>query len=211
MDSVETTAKTADEAIQIALAKLGVARDEVEVVILEKGKSGILGIGAEPARVRVTPKQEEPDPLALAQETLKELLGVMGVSATVEVVQGDAEQGQIVNIQGEDSGLLIGRRGETLASLNFVVNFIISRKLKHRGSVIIDVEGYRERRDESLRNMAVRMAERALQDRHPVTLEPMPARERRTIHLALADNARVTTESIGEGDERQVVIAPKMR
>ncbi len=112
----------------------------------------------------------------------------------------------VFNLEGEDAGLLIGRRGETLASLQFLVNFILSRKLKGRVSVVIDVEGYKQRRDEALKALASRMAEKVVATGRPVTLEPMPARERRIVHMALSDHPKVSTESVGQGEARKVTL-----
>jgi len=155
------------------------------------------------------------DTIDVAKETLESLLRTMGVDASVGLPQRSTGQGGespgtvAFNIDGEDAGLLIGRRGETLTSLQFLVNFLLSRRAQTRVAVSIDVEGYRERRYDQLRAMANRMADRALSSGRTMSLEPMPARERRIVHLALAGNPRLTTESMGEGDERQVTIVPK--
>ena len=170
-------------------------------------------MGAEPARVRVSVKAV--DEVDLAKRTIDDLLRAMGVDAAVGLSEGfaptdDKEPGALsFNIEGEDAGLLIGRRGETLSSFQFVLNFILSRKTQSRTLVLLDVEGYRERRSEVLRSMAFRLAERAATTGRSVAMEPMPARERRIVHMALADNAKVTTESIGEGEDRKVTIVPK--
>lgn len=113
------------------------------------------------------------------------------------------------DISGEDAGLLIGRRGETLSSLQFLVNFMLSRKLRTKVIVNLDVEGYRERRMEVLKGLAGRMAERVKASGRPITLEPMPARERRIVHMTLAEHPDVTTQSVGDGEGRKVVIVPR--
>ena len=213
MRELEMTGRTVDEAIDKAAQQLGVAREDVEVVVLDKGRAGIFGVGAELARVRVS--VADVDAVDLAKRTIEDLLREMGVSATVGLPErsgskDDDDPGTLsFNIDGEDAGLLIGRRGETLSSLQFVLNFILSRKTQSRVMVSLDVEGYRERRNEVLRSMAARMAERATMSGRSVAMEPMPARERRIVHMALADHARVTTESVGEGEERRVTIVPK--
>jgi spoIIIJ-associated protein len=116
----------------------------------------------------------------------------------------------VLDIEGEeDLGLLIGRRGSTLAALQYLVNVMVTRKTQSRVLVTIDAEHYHRRREETLRNLAHRMADRVRHSRRPVTLEPMPAAERRIIHLALADDQSVTTGSVGRGDERKVVIRPQ--
>ena len=214
MESLEVTGKTVDEAIEKALAQLGVGRDDVEVVVVDKGRSGILGLGSGEAKVRVDLRSG--DLVDLAKATIENILRIMGVKATVGLPEtpvragaGETGDNLTFNIDGEDAGLLIGRRGETLSSLQFLVNFILSRKVQNRVQTNIDVEGYRERRYESLRALANRMAERVANTGRPFTLEPMPARERRIIHMELTNHSRVTTESSGEGDDRKVNILPK--
>ena len=113
----------------------------------------------------------------------------------------------IIDVQGEDAGLLIGRRGETLQALQFVVNLLLNRQENQRTHVIVDVEQYRERRSRNISTMAKRMAERVIASGRPVTLEPMSASDRRTVHMALADHNQVTTESSGEGRDRKVTIS----
>jgi len=153
----------------------------------------------------------EPDPEAeqLATEILDFFLGTMGVVATT-FVREDATDGVIAfEIEGEDAGLLIGRRGETLQSLQFLVNLIVNKQLGRQVYVTIDVEGYRERRQDSLRSLAERTAERVVSSGRSVQLQPMPAAERRIIHVTLAEHPDVRTESKGDGDQRRVVVLPK--
>ena len=227
MDPLETTGKTVDEATAKALSQLGAERDEVEVVVVDKGRSGVFGIGAEEARVRVTLlKQETADPLELAKETIESLLRAMGVSATVALPESaglleqaqeeplregeEAEPKQLrFSIEGEDAGLLIGHGGETLNALQFLVNLTVSRQAGQRINASIDIEGYRERREERLTAMANRLAERVAQTGRAFAMEPMAARDRRIIHMALANSRRVRTESVGEGEGRKVTIYPK--
>jgi spoIIIJ-associated protein len=162
--------------------------------------------GAEPG-----PAKGEPDPEAeqLATEILDYFLGTMGVVATT-FVREDAAAGVIAfEIEGEDAGLLIGRRGETLQALQFLVNLIVNKQLGRQVYVTIDVEGYRERRQESLKSLAQRTADRVADSGRSVQLQPMPAAERRIIHVTLADHPDVRTESKGDGDQRRVVVLPK--
>lgn len=216
MNSVEISAKTVEEAIEIAIKELGAQRDEVEVEVISKGKSGILGLGAEPARVRVTRIAQALDTTKVAREVIETLIRLTGVTAQVHLQAPQAKDAQgppptVFNLVGEDSGLLIGRRGETLGSLQFLVNLMASRRLKERVSVTVDVEEYRQRRQEALTNLALRLADRAATTGRTIALEPMPANERRLVHLALADHPRVSSQSIGYGDERKVVIIPRGR
>jgi len=214
MESLEVSAKTVEDAVELALKELGVPREQVEVEVLKKGKPGFLGLGSEEATVRVTKlPSEEADRSAviLAKEILQRLLDLMEISASVELKgsSSSAETGRVpiaLDISGEDLGILIGRRGQTLSSLQYLVYLMVSHQRKARVYLSIDVEGYRERRREALRNLALRMAERVKATGTPVTLEPMPAGERRIIHMALQDYSGVTTESIGEGESRKVTI-----
>jgi spoIIIJ-associated protein len=215
MESIEVSARTEEEAVAIALAELGMSRSEVEVVVLKKGKTGIFGFGSEEVKVRVTPLAEksgsQDDVGVLAKTVLEELLSLLGVSANVVLVgrgAGGTEAIQL-DIRGDDLGILIGRRGETLSSLQYLVNLIVSRRVKAHAGVAVDVEGYRERRYESLRLLARRLAEQVKSTSRPITLEPMPPNERRIIHLELKDNPHVTTQSIGQADERKISIIPK--
>lgn len=148
-------------------------------------------------------------------ETLQELLGYLQVEAKVIPKRAGAEDGEaqhwMLEIQGRELGALIGRRGETLAALQYITRLIASRDLERRARIVIDVEGYKSRREALLRRLAKRMADQAVQRGRTVSLEPMPPHERRIIHLALRDNPNVTTESVGEGDRRKVTIVPRRR
>ena len=211
MESLEISAKTVEEAVALALEKLGAGRDEVEVVVLKEGKPGFLGFGGEEATVRVIRRPSEEVRQAaviLAKEVLERLLSLMKVSASIEVKETSLEGRALISLEvtGEDLGILIGRRGQTLSSLQYIVYLIVSHQLKAHVPVAIDVAGYRERRQEALQNLAWRMAERVVATGQPMTLEPMPANERRIIHLALRDYEGVTTQSIGEGEDRKVTI-----
>jgi spoIIIJ-associated protein len=208
MTTIEITAKTPEEAIEIALKELDAERGEVEIDVVSRGKSGILGIGSEPARVRVTLLEQTPDVVKVASEILDNILSRLGVSAVANLVQAESEDlgGPIFEVEGEDSGLLIGRRGETLRALQFMVKFIAGRQLGERVNLMIDVEGYQQRRYDSLANLAQRVAQRVADSRRSITLEPMPPNERRIIHMTLSEHRSVTTESIGMGNDRQVVV-----
>jgi spoIIIJ-associated protein len=207
--TTEVTARTVEEAIEIALEQLGADRDQVEVDVISQGKGGILGFGAEPARIRVTLTSLPSNLPAVAKITVDNLLRSMKVSATATPrPQQEGEEDTIeLDIEGEDSGLLIGRRGETLRALQFTVNLLVGQST--RGRVILDVEGYRERRYISLRTLASRVAERVASTGRPITLEPMAPNERRVIHMTLADNPRVATESTGMGESRKITVLPR--
>lgn len=220
MDVLEVSAKTANEAIEKALLEMGVSRDEVRITILNEGKSGgIFGIGSEDARVRVEritdTQAPESDISQVTVETLQKLLTLLEVEGVVVPADYPDESGQqpnspiAFNIEGEDLGILIGRRGQTLSALQYVLRLIVGHRTQTWIPIIVDAEGYKERRHEALKALALRMADHVKTRGSPFTLEPMPAYERRIVHLALADNPAVYTESIGEGESRKVVIRPK--
>jgi spoIIIJ-associated protein len=151
-----------------------------------------------------------------AKQVLEELLSLMDLTGTVlpsdefTVTDDNGELSSVgLNIEGEDLGILIGRRGQTMVSLQYIVRLIVSRKIQVQIPIVLDVEGYKQRRCEGLRILANRLAEQVKDRKTPFTMEPMPAFERRIIHLALADHPDVITESTGIGDARQVVITPK--
>jgi spoIIIJ-associated protein len=211
MTTVERTGKNQEEAIELALKELDAERGEVEIDVVSRGKSGILGIGGEPAKVRVTLIEKPSDVARIATEVLKNLIGKMGVSAVVNLkhAHDDEVGGPVIEVDGEDSGLLIGRKGETLRSLQFLVTSISAKQLGERVNLFLDVAGYQERRHQSLRNLARRVAQRVADSGRPISLEPMPPNERRIVHLTLADNPSVSTASTGYGDSRQVVVEPE--
>ncbi|MDA1188162.1 MAG: protein jag [Chloroflexi bacterium] len=208
---IETTAKTVDEAIELALRELNAERAEVEIDVLSRGKSGILGLGGEPAKVRVTKLDSANEVITIASEILDRLLLLTGVEAQAVLKQAQSEDagGPVFNVDGDDSGLLIGRKGETLRSLQFMVNFLTSVRTDERPNIVVDVAGYQERRNRSLTALARNVAQRVANTGRSVTLEPMAPNERRIVHLALAENSNVVTESTGVGPSRQVVVRPK--
>jgi spoIIIJ-associated protein len=245
MESVEVSAKSVDEAIDIALQDLGLKRSQVTIEVLTAGKPGVFGFGGEQARVRVTAiegaevrptedfeEEAMPDELLdargqidladldseevrVAEEHLRDLIRLMDIDAEVTVrepetaADGAGRASAVLDIEGEDLGLLIGRRGSTLSALQYLVNVMMTRKTGSKVLVTVDVEHYHRRREETLRNLARRMSDRVRQSRRPITLEPMPANERRIIHLALAEDPGVVTGSVGVGEDRKVVIRPK--
>ncbi len=218
----------------MALKELDVGRDEVEVEVLGRGKAGFLGIGAELARVRVTllagrpagagavapaapaapaapTVGEEQTAASLATAAVGRILDAAGVNVTRTLRSAhDAEAGgPVIDLAGEDSGLLIGRRGQTLQALQFMVTLIVRKQLGEDVRVILDVENYRQRRESSLRDMAAKVATRVAQTNRSITLEPMSPADRRVIHTSLSENPEVRTESAGEGDNRKVTIMPR--
>lgn len=216
MTSVEKSGKTVDDAVREALKELGVSRADVDVEVLDEGSKGFLGIlGARPARVRVTVvRREEPaqevaeSKIEKAQEFLKKLLEHMGVEAEIAREQ-DASGFVYLRMSGRRMGVVIGRRGQTLDAIQYLVNLVANRDGGPRVRFVLDAEGYREKRAEALRGLAHRMAERAKKQGRRASLEPMSALERRVVHMALADVEGVETYSEGEEPYRRVVIVPK--
>jgi spoIIIJ-associated protein len=171
-----------------------------------------LGFGGEEALIRVTrlcSMETQRAAVVLAKEVLERFLSLMKIPATICVNEPSHSGAISLDITGEDLGILIGRRGQTLSSLQYLVYLMVCHQMKARVPLSIDVEGYRERRQEALRNLALRVAERVEDTGQPVTLEPMPPNERRIIHLALHDYPDVITQSIGEGESRRVTILKK--
>lgn len=275
----EFRGKTVEEATENGLAALGVKRSQVEIEILSRGSRGLLGFGAEDARVRITmiptaqraaPAKPEPaaaakpdrpakpapakpapakkaaapaaadqapngvsqqptpptpptEPVdvgdaevgAIAAELLQGMLDRMDMRAKVQVVEyrGVLDAGQdapvVLNIEGEDLGILIGRRAETLAALQYLTRLMVNHRAHRWVNLVVDVEGYKARREEQLVRLAERMAERVVSTGRAVALEAMPPRERRIVHITLREHPQVTTQSVGEGDQRKVTIIPR--
>ena len=200
---LEVTGKTEDEAIAAGLLQIGLERDEVSVEILERAKSGFLGIGATPAKVKI--EYEYVETKAEKVETfLKGLFERMGVNADTEITEADGAINVV--IVGETPGALIGRRGETLDAIQHLTNYAVN----HGGGrvrVNIDAENYRERRNEALVKLAEKTAAKAIKYRRNVTLEAMNSYERHIIHTTLQDYEGVTTFSTGTEPNRRVVVA----
>mgnify|MGYP002629169643 CR=1 FL=1 len=207
---LERTGKTVDEAIDQAITELGVGRDAVEVDVVSQGRGGILGIGAEPAKVRVSLITGSTAGASVALGVVTDLLEAMHVDATPTIRSSgtDTDNPTVIDIQGEDAGLIIGRRGETLRAFQYVTNIILGRREDDAGPIIVDVEQYRDRRKQQVTVLAERMAERAVSSGRAVPLDTMSASDRRLVHVALADDKRITTQSTGEGIQRRVVITP---
>ena len=275
-DEVDTTGKTVEEAVKLALLELNATLDEVDIKIVDSGAPGhLLGIGAREAQVRVArrdspypgdeddappppgprqprprasapppppaPRESTPSPpparqdspaddrpahapadstedapeaeidvedvAEVANDIIRGLVERMGFDASVERTDGDLIS---FNVVGDSEALdpLVGPNGETLSAFGFLVNSMLGRMARSSVRVIIDVDGYRQRREEELREFALDIAEEVRENNEPITLEAMPAHERRMIHMALAESEDIRTYSIGEGRERRVVIGP---
>lgn len=203
MSTREAVGRTVEEAVALALAELGVGREDVEVEVLEEPGKKILGlIPRGQARVRVTVKQSAAE---VARGFMADVLRAMGVDAGVEVEQRDGFL--YVNLRGKNLGKVIGRRGDTLDALQYLLNAVISRKMGEHVRAVLDAEGYRKRREESLIRLAHRVSERVKRTGNRVVLEPMTPQERRIIHTALQNDRQVYTLSEGEEPYRKVVVA----
>lgn len=237
--AVEATGASVDDAIAAGLARLEVDRDMVEVQVLDEGSRGVFGLRAREARVRLTPKLKvaprpapaipaepaepdvvepatvERDEVELAQGVLLELLALLGMErAQVDVRRAEPAEGEgdpplVLDVRGQGTDVLIGYHGETLAALQRVTRLIVGREVAGRVRLVVDVEGFKARREKSLSRLALRMADQAVRTNRTVKLEPMPPNERRIIHITLRDHAQVTTESVGEGNRRKVTIIPR--
>ncbi len=264
-DSIEVTAPSVDEAINEALEKLEAVEEDVVIEVLSTPRSGVLGLGARPARVRVTRRQPEgarsdvqspppaPPPSAVAtavggrpaarsavdsaeqvpgesrreesaesgrksaareEQTLeavailRRILELMGEKAEIRTAAESEPDLIELEVKGDGSGILIGRHGQTLDALEYLVNRLLARRIKDAVSVTLDAESYRARRRQQLHRMALSMGEQAKREHASVKLEPMPPRDRRIVHLALKDDPMVTTRSSGDGFLRSIEIVP---
>ncbi|MFQ5681656.1 MAG: RNA-binding cell elongation regulator Jag/EloR [Candidatus Binatia bacterium] len=232
MESVETESETIDKAIDNALKVLGVERDKVTVDILTEGRKGILGFGSQKARIRASLRRslladEEPvgkqlpeekritdeEAAALGQkgrEVLAEILRLMGVPSTVNVKPGETAEEVSLDIHGDCGSLLIGRKGQTLEALQYLVMRITGEGQGREGpQLVIDTGNYRARKRKNLEDMALRFGEKAKRQRKTVTVNALTAADRRIIHVALQDDPWLTTRSLGTGAYRRLLIIPE--
>lgn len=212
MENQEFSGKTVEEASQHALESLGLTEEEVEVTILNRGKAGFLGLGAEEARIRVTPKAQGVEERAKA--IVENFLKLMKTPASVRSTSVPQELGPgpkplCLDIEGGEAAKLIGRKGQTLAAFQYLVNLILSRQAEGQLKVLLDIGEYKQRRYQALRQLALNLAQQVKTTGQPFTMEPLSPLERRIIHLALADDPEINTSSIGQGENRKVVIRKK--
>ena len=206
MEFIEISAKTVDEAITEAIIKLGTTHDKIEYEVIENGSAGFLGIGKKDAVIKVRKKNNVEDNI---REFLDKIFDAMNL--TVEVIIEREEGSNIVNVElkGDDMGVLIGKRGQTLDSLQYLTNLAVNKNAEEYVKVKIDTEDYRKRRRETLENLARNIAYKVKRTKRPVSLEPMNPFERRVIHSALQNDKFVTTHSEGEEPYRHVVVTLK--
>ena len=202
--TIEVTGKNIDEAVKNALTQLNVTRDKVDIETLDEGSKGLFGLlGSKLAKVKVTVRN---DYEYTSKTFLKDVLNAMGIKTEIHVQ--DSEENLKITLSGPNMGLLIGHRGETLDSLQYLVSLVINKDNNNRlyKRVILDTENYRVKREETLIRLANRLAEKARSISRSVVLEPMNPYERRIIHSALQENPYVTTHSEGDEPYRKVVI-----
>jgi spoIIIJ-associated protein len=233
--TLEVIAPSVEEAISRGAEQLGVPREMFDVDVLDEGSKGFLGIGGRQVRLRLTVKDiettpQQPEPVSTPEaapvsdnsddgllnftiQTTSDLLSKMKIKARVSAKYGEADgNGEfplLIDINGDDLSVLIGRRAETLNALQYILALIISKEANRWVQVIVDVEGYRARRERQLRQLALRMAEQAMRTGKRQLLEPMSPAERRIVHLELRNHDAVTTESVGEEPNRKVSIILK--
>lgn len=207
MKQVTATGQTVKEAVESALAQLQTTEDRTDISIIDEGKKGIFGIfGSRPAVVKVSVKI---DPIEEARTFLMEICDKMGASMTIDVEKSGKQVK--FKLSGEKVALLIGKRGQTLNSLQYLTQLVINRFSNQYLNVILDAEDYRERRNETLIHLAEKLAQKAVQTGKEVALEPMPSYERKVIHTALMDNKKVATYSSGVDPHRHIVITPNKK
>lgn len=237
MDYLETEGDSIDEAIEKALRTLGVERDRVSVDILAEARKGIFGFGSQKARIRVALRKSivdlnraepqagtDPRPAESrltpaeaaavgeqAKRVLGEILNLMEINAGIDMKTGDDGDEVVLDVKTEHSGLLIGRKGQTLEALQYMVTRIVGERPggKEGPHIIVDTENYQERRRRSLEDMALRLGEKAKRQRKTVSIDALNAADRRIIHAALQDDPWLTTRSLGQGSYRRLLIIPE--
>lgn len=205
MKKVTVSGKTVEEAVQAGLERLSADASQVDYTVIEDAQKGFLGLfGGKPAVIEMKLK---PDPLKEAMLFLRDTIDKMGISASVDSEERD--EGTYLTISGADIGVLIGKRGQTLDSLQYLVNLVANRYSENYLKFYLDAEGYRERRKEALETLADRLSQKAVRTRREVKLEPMNAHERKIIHSALQNIHTVSTYSEGKEPHRRIVVVPK--
>jgi len=233
MDFVETEGDTIDAAIETALRLLGVAREKINVEIVSEGRKGILGFGSQKAKIRAELRKsaispivesqpfpaeaeaisltiEDSEIIEKAKTILEKILDLMGIEATVQQKSSAKGDEIILDVHASNSGVLIGRKGQTLEALQYLVTRIAGERQGGEGPhIVVDVENYRERRRRSLEDMALRLGEKAKRQRKTVTVDALSAADRRIIHAVLQDDPWLSTKSLGQGSYRRLLIIPE--
>jgi len=217
MQFYEFEGKNQEDAIANAMKTLNVSREELNVEVLEPGSAGIFGIvGGKKAKIRVWLKRDEEEkkkkelPLKTAKEMLEQILGMV-TKGRLEISGHVSDSIVSLDVKGDDAGILIGKNGQTLEALQYVLNRMVNKQLEKKVLVVVDIENYRQRRKEGVTQMAKRMGEKAKKLKKPVATALLNAKDRRVIHLALKDDRELETKSKGEGTLKRVVIYPRLR
>ena len=209
MDMIEVSAKTVSDAITEACQKLGVTSDKLDYEVVEEGSSGFLGIGAKSAVIKASVKKSSVE--EVARVFLNDVFQAMNMEVVIAIKYNEEEKNMDIELSGNEMGVLIGKRGQTLDSLQYLANRVANKHQEGYVRVKLDTENYRARREETLRHLAKNIAHKVKRNRRPVALEPMNPYERRIIHSALQADDRVSTHSEGEEPYRRVVVTPNRR
>lgn len=207
MEFIEVSAKTVNEAIIEACRKLGVTSDKLDYQVIEEGSNGFLGIGSRPAVIRAGVKKDSIEDIVKA--FLGDVFNAMKMTVVVNLKYDEEERSLDIDLSGEEMGVLIGKRGQTLDSLQYLASLVVNKESEEYIRVKVDTENYRQRRRETLENLAKNIAYKVKRTKRPVSLEPMNPYERRIIHSALQGDKYVTTHSEGEEPFRRVVVTLK--
>ena len=203
MEFINISAKTVNDAITEACQRFTVTSDKLEYEVIEEGSSGFLGIGAKPAIIKARVKSSVED---IAKDFLRDVFEAMDMTVVVDVKYDELENYMEIDLSGDDMGVLIGKRGQTLDSLQYLVSLVVNKNVENYIRVKVDTENYRERRKETLENLAKNISYKVKRTKRPVSLEPMNPYERRIIHSALQNDKYVTTHSEGDEPYRHVVV-----
>ena len=197
--------KTVDDAVEAALAELGVGKDDVEITVLTEGNKGLFGLGSKEAEVKVTVIEKSSE--EIARDFLNTVLEGIGLEASVDI--STDEERMNIEISGESMGVIIGRRGETLSALQYLTSLVVNRKTEGYTKISIDTENYKKKREESLIKLANKTAEKVIKYRRNITLDPMNPYERRIVHSSLQGTDKISTFSTGDEPMRRGVVALK--
>ena len=206
---IEVSAKTVSEAITEACLKFGVTSDRLDYQIVEEGSSGFLGIGSKPAVIKAAVKVEKLSVEDVAKHFLRDVFGAMNMEVALDIKYDEEGKALDIELAGDEMGVLIGKRGQTLDSLQYLVSLVVNKETDDYIRVKVDTEDYRQRRKETLENLAKNIAYKVKKTRRPVTLEPMNPYERRIIHSALQNDKYISTHSEGDEPFRKVVVTYK--
>ncbi|MBW2339096.1 MAG: Jag N-terminal domain-containing protein [Deltaproteobacteria bacterium] len=208
MSSIEIEAKTTEEAIKKACEHFHLTEGALDIEVLESSSTGIFGlVGNRKAKIRVTVKEDSA--IAVAQETLRKIISLMSIDTKISAVRKGDDI--VLNIEGNNTGILIGHKGRTLEALEFIVNKAVNRATETKVRVIVDTENYRKRKEESLKGLALKMGEQAKRTKKTVTIDSVNPHDRRIIHLALKGDSQIQTKSDGEGLFKKVHIIPNRK